>query len=91
MSFGGAVAAMVATLKNNTRSKRNTLFDIDLDRSEVTKLKEFSKLSPEQLKALRLKLQKENKIRDLKLYGLTLTFVVLIFAILHFSWKYLLN
>ena len=78
MSFGGAVSAMITSLKNNAR-KRKTLYDNkDFFKTKSTK-KTFvtgKKATPKQLKEIRLRLQKEN-IRMVR-RNLTITIIILV-------------
>ena len=62
MGFGGSVSAMISSLKNNKRSRVST-FD-KLKRYENAKYKKGKiekKATPQQLKEIRERLQKENK------------------------------
>ena len=65
MSFGGAVSAMMTSLKNNKRARISTFKklknyeDVKYKKGPIKK-----KATPEQLREIREKLQKENK-RDL--------------------------
>ena len=62
MGFGGSVSAMVSSLKNNKRSRVSTFSK--LKRYENVKYKNGrieKKATPQQLKEIRERLQKENK------------------------------
>ncbi|MCF6349083.1 MAG: hypothetical protein L3J20_12410 [Flavobacteriaceae bacterium] len=63
MGFGGSVSAMITSLKNNKRS-RVSMFD-KLKKYENVKYKDGGKIekkaTPQQLKAIRERIQKENK------------------------------
>lgn len=61
MGFGGSVAAMIASLKANKRTRVSTFDKIkDLKKSSKTELYFKKKASPLELKKIRDKLQKEN-------------------------------
>ena len=79
MSFGGSVGAMITSLKNNKRSRVSTFKKLkdykNVDYGEGTIDK---KASPEQLKEIREKLQKENR----KKLIITLLYFVISFAII---------
>ncbi len=62
MGFGGSVSAMISSLKNNKRSRVRT-FD-KLKRYENVKYKKGKiekKATPQQLKEIRERIQKENR------------------------------
>ena len=62
MGFGGSVSAMITSLKNNKRSRASVLEK--LKEYENIKYKEGKiekKATPQQLKEIRERLQKENK------------------------------
>ena len=68
MSFGGAVSAMVTSLKNNKRDRKSALKKLkeNGEYSQKTEL-HFDKLaSPSQLREIRERIQKENKTRARK-------------------------
>jgi len=80
MSFGGSVASMITSLKNNKRSRVSTFKK--LKRYESIPYKEGvfdKKATPEQLKAIREKLQKENR----RSYIIQIVFIVLFFILLY--------
>ncbi len=80
MSFGGSVASMITSLKNNKRSRVSTFKK--LKGYESIQYKEGiidKKATPEQLKAIREKLQKENR----RSYIIQIVFFVLFFMILY--------
>jgi len=60
MSFGGAVSAMITSLKNNARPKRKRFFDRGIPESDI-KLKPRKKATKEQLEQARLKMKDENR------------------------------
>lgn len=62
MSFGGSVAAMIASLKANKRTRVSTFNKIkNFKETNNTKLHFKNKATQKQLKEIREKLQKENK------------------------------
>jgi len=71
MSFGGAVSAMAASLKNNARAKRKTYFDRNNANSKSEKGKGNDlfkkKVTPEQLSKIRNKMIKENRKERIKI------------------------
>lgn len=60
MSFGGAVSAMITSLKNNARPKRKRLFDRDIPESSI-KLRPRKRATKEQLDQARLQMKNENR------------------------------
>ncbi|MCB0459325.1 MAG: hypothetical protein R2821_02395 [Flavobacteriaceae bacterium] len=63
MSFGGAVSAMLTSLKNNKRSRVSAFEKIKgYENIPYKKGKIEKKATPLQLKEIREKLQKENKM-----------------------------
>ena len=67
MSFGGAVSAMITSLKNNKRD-RVSAFDKMKKNKVKSKLKLHfdKKATPDQLKQIREKVRKENRKRATK-------------------------
>ena len=94
MSFAGSVQAMITSLKNNAR-KRNTLYDkkhvFQLRGRKNTGCKPQRKATPEQLRAIKERLQRYNRtvfIRSL------LVFVALLLLLgigAWLGWPYLLE
>ncbi|QCX37113.1 hypothetical protein FF125_01165 [Aureibaculum algae] len=79
MSFGGAVSAMVTSLKNNKRSRVSTFEKLkDYKNIDYGEGKIDKKATPEQLKAIREKLQKENRKKRI----ITIVYFVVSFAII---------
>lgn len=69
MSFGGAVSAMMTSLKNNKRERKSALKrlkDSPLEYGDSGKLHFESKATESQLKSIREKIKRENRIRLLK-------------------------
>ena len=67
MGFGGSVSAMITTLKNNAR-KRKTLYDNKDFFNKVSSTKTYvtdKKATPQQLREIRKRLEKENKKQKL--------------------------
>jgi uncharacterized protein YdcH (DUF465 family) len=63
MSFGGAVSAMITSLKNNAR-KRKTLYDNKAFFDKISTKKTYvtdKKATPQQLREIRLRLKDENQ------------------------------
>jgi hypothetical protein len=63
MSFGGAVSAMITSLKNNAR-KRKTLYDNKAFFDKISTKKTYvtdKKATPQQLREIRLRLTDENQ------------------------------
>ena len=66
MILSGVVSAMKTTLKNNKRERKSAfknLKDKGVESSGKTELHFENKATPRQLKEIRKKLQRENKIR----------------------------
>ena len=86
MSFGGAVSAMITSLKNNSRD-RKTLYDYkDLYKTK-SKNKIYvtdKKATPEQLERIRTEMRAYNRKYALKLYGMTILGVVLLIGMFLF-------
>ena len=62
MSFGGAVSAMMTSLKNNKRTRVSAFNKLKgYDGIKYKKGRIEKKATPEQLKKIREKLQRENK------------------------------
>ena len=87
MGFGGAVSAMLTTLKNNKR-ERKIRFDISTNNSgkHFKPFVDHKKSTPEELKAIRLRLQAEQKAKNQKIavwFGsATILILILLFFIL---------
>lgn len=63
MGFGGSVAAMIATIKNNKRNRVSTFKKIkELKKSKKSELHFEKKANPIELKKIRDKIQKENEL-----------------------------
>ncbi|MAY23578.1 MAG: hypothetical protein CMC74_12420 [Flavobacteriaceae bacterium] len=83
MGFGGSVAAMIASLKNNKRD-RTTLYDKDkkgknASGSSYGAFVDHKKMSPEEFKAFQQKLKEKKKAetkRQLILFGVIVLVVV---------------
>ncbi|MDB2384876.1 hypothetical protein N9V96_00195 [Polaribacter sp.] len=85
MSFGGAVSAMIASIKSNARGKRKTFFDRKhtyKKRVAEDKLLQ-KKASPKQLQQIRKKLAKQNKRERTKTI-LVIIITILLFTLLFF-------
>ncbi|WP_127844774.1 hypothetical protein [Psychroflexus aestuariivivens] len=82
MGFGGSVSAMITSLKNNSRGKRQSYFDKKQNHSKSKKQNKNplleKKASPEQLQEIRMRLKKENKRNTLLI--LAVTFIVIALA-----------
>lgn len=77
MGFGGSVAAMITSLKNNKR-ERKTRFDKDMGQVDRKPFVDHKKSSPEQLAALRERIKQEQALTSLR----TNVLIVLILAAL---------
>ena len=85
MGFGGSVAAMIATMKNNKRNRVSTFDKIkDYKKSNKSKVYFDKKASPLDLKKIRDKIQKENELvfRKKVLFLLTSIFIIILLLIL---------
>jgi len=77
MGFGGSVSAMLASLKNNKRSRVSTFKKLkEYENISYKKGKIEKKATPQQLKEIRERLQKENKRNS------TITVAVFAFSII---------
>ncbi|WP_139958839.1 hypothetical protein [Flavicella sediminum] len=89
MSFGGSVAAMITSIKNNARTKRKSYFERDHSVSkQQTKLDKLlqKKASPKQLKAIKDKIIQENNKRNLRIILSTLIILITIYFFLQWLW-----
>lgn len=84
MSFGGAVSAMVTSLKNNKRKRPSAYEKMEKYNGNYdTKLHFDKKATTEELETIRKKLQNQHKKELLiKIIGL----VILTFVIIFFIW-----
>ena len=88
MSFGGAVSAMLTSLKNNKRSRVSAFEKIKgYENIPYKKGKIEKKATPLQLKEIREKLQKENK-RNTIIIVITAIIVAVILVILFYYVKF---
>tara|TARA_R110000765_G_scaffold252124_2_gene353443 strand:+ start:309 stop:575 length:267 start_codon:yes stop_codon:yes gene_type:complete len=85
MGFGGAVSAMLTTLKNNKR-ERKTRFDISTNNSgkNFKPFVDHKKSTPEGLKAIRLRLKAEQKAKNKKIAIWFGSAIILILILLFF-------
>ncbi|TRZ41883.1 hypothetical protein [Robertkochia solimangrovi] len=87
MSFGGAVASMITSLKNNARDRKTLYDNKDLFYKKVRR-KTFIKTknaTPEQLEVIKNRLIKEHKQQTIRLLILLLiTFTILASAFIYF-------
>ena len=68
MSFGGAVSSMISSIKSNKRTRVNTLEKLKHFKKGAYKKGAIDKkATPRQLKAIRDKLQQENKEKRTKM------------------------
>jgi len=93
MSFGGHVAAMIASIKNNARAKRKNYFDRKDIYTSKSKGIELRKATPEELAHIkRNMILQNNKRRQNNLIALLVTvFLILISVLLlnyYFSFLY---
>ena len=89
MSFGGAVSAMVTSIKNNARPKRKTFFDRNSKSSKNKKEKNAllnKKVTPQQLLKIRQTIKLENKEALKKnIIIIAIGFVIIIGGLLIFN------
>ncbi len=82
MGFGGSVAGMIASLKNNKRSRVSTFKKLKgYENISYKKGKIEKKATPKQLKEIREKLQKENK-RNLIITVTVFSFSIIVLFVL---------
>lgn len=89
MSFGGAVASMVTSLKNNARERTSSYFDsFKKTRKPDANLENLlkKKASPEQLEAIRMRMAAERKTRTIKVVIYTIVFSLISYVIIHWVW-----
>lgn len=85
MSFGGSVSAMVPSLKNNKRSRRSTFDKLKAyEKVTVTKVKFENTATPEQLKEIRERLQKENRKNRIITLTTTISIVIILFLVFYY-------
>ena len=80
MSFGGSVQAMITTIKNNEKLRRNKRKRLKnqlggYNSNENTEYN-LPKATPKQLEDIRLRLKKERKLWWIKIITLTLTGII---------------
>ena len=89
MSWGGAVQAMITSLKNNARKKRKNYFDGKGMNSEKQDTKHpwlEKKASPEQLEAIRQKVALQKKvelIHNVRIMIISLVLMALVLSIVN--------
>lgn len=66
MSFGGAVGAMISSLKNNKRERKSAFDKLKNHKAQNRKLHFDNKASKEDLKKIRQKLLLENRKTNIK-------------------------
>ena len=82
MSFGGAVSAMVTSLKNNKRPRVSAFKKMEGYKDVKYKKGTIDKIaSPKQLREIRERLQRENK-RDSLIKIISITSIIIILYIL---------
>ncbi len=90
MSFGGAVAAMITSLKNNSRRhKGKSAFDgrgEKLNGFTPLRFKNENALNEEQLKRLAQKVKRHQRIRFIKAFLLSIVLFVLLLIFAHYAW-----
>lgn len=90
MGFGGSVGAMLASLKNNKRARPSAfkkLKENGVEYTSKTVLHFDQKSTPAQLRALRKRIQRENKIafaRKAIIIGILLAGIILIIGFMKF-------
>jgi Flp pilus assembly protein TadB len=93
MSFGGAVAAMITSLKNNSRRhKRKSAFEGrggETIRTRVLRFEKEHALTHEQLISLGKKTKKEAQIRQVKIWVVSILILLLLFFLGDLFWQYL--
>lgn len=93
MSFGGAVAAMVTLIKNNTRSKRESYFDSkNISWNKKNSLKKLleKKASAKQLQNIKDRMRRENKKalqRSILILFITILFLFCLYIGTQWLWN----
>ncbi|WP_299312381.1 hypothetical protein [uncultured Aquimarina sp.] len=67
MGFGGATAAMITSLKNNSRRNRREAFDGWTSSDKESQGIKVEPVSEEVLKEIRTKIQKQNRLTTIKI------------------------
>ncbi len=90
MGFGGSVSAMLASLKNNKRNRPSAfkkLKENGVEYTSRTKLHFDQKSTPAQLRVIRKRIKRENRIAFAKkviIMGALLTVIVLVIILMKF-------
>lgn len=90
MSFGGAVGAMISSLKNNKRDRPSAYKKLKDNRTTYenrTVLHFDKKSSPEQLRRIREKVRREHKVafyRKVLVFSIILILVILLIGFIKF-------
>lgn len=85
MGFGGSVSAMITSLKNNKRTRVSTFKKLKgYQNTSYKKGKIEKKATPQQLKEIREKIQKENKKRVLITITVFSICVIVLFVLFYF-------
>ncbi len=85
MSFGGSVSAMITSLKNNKRSRKSTFDKLKAyEKVTVTKVEFENTATPEQLKEIRVRLQKENKRNRIITLTIISSIVIILFLVFNY-------
>lgn len=91
MGFGGSVSAMIASIKNNSRAKRKTVFDrkYNYKKKQVNDKLLSKKATSKQLEEIRKKIaQQKKKERYKNLVVITLSLAIMIILTIYFSKKF---
>jgi len=87
MGFGGATAAMIASLKNNNRRKERSRFNGLGKSDKESKGLIKKKVSKEALREIRTKIKTENRIVTIKVIVLTTISIIVVFTLTFFLLK----
>ncbi len=88
MSFGGAVSAMITSIKNNTRLRRKSYLNQNILIKDEKALID-KKATPEQLEAIRNRLIEENRqkrIMNFKIFLFSLLLTITAILLLLYVW-----
>ena len=88
MSFGGAVSAMITSIKNNTRLRRKSYLNQNILIKDEKALID-KKATPEQLEAIRNRLIEENRqkrIMNFKIFLFSLLLTITAILLLLYIW-----
>ncbi|WP_103069887.1 hypothetical protein [Aquimarina sediminis] len=91
MGFGGSVAAMITSLKNNSRRSKREAFDGWTERDQESQGIKVEPVSEEQLQEIRDKLKKQRKKERIKMSLAVLLGIIIAILFIYYSFAYFEN